>query len=138
MLPNYLNNIKSYGFIQRPIDFSCEIHSIVYLFNNTHIDLNDNYRVLDFLDKYGYLHYQQSENTFYLSGVCSCADILIHTDTIKCTISQEQYNIIITRRKALLQQIINHKIIKDMYKITTLILNKKLLQMKINKILYWI
>ncbi len=138
MFNNYLNTLKSYGFVSHPIDFKYEIHALMYLLHCHHThnidinEINNSYRVLASYTDYGYIMNQNSDYTFHLAPVYNYGSILIHINSIKSTINLIQYDYINKLRQDLNNEIIKYKIIKDMNKSTSLIVSKK-----INKNFYW-
>lgn len=138
---DYLHNLRTWApvvsvnFIS-PIDFKKEIHNILYLFHNNHIDLAHSSRVLTDNNHYGYISKQEAEDMWHLSTIYSerygHSLLIIRSSFVKCTITNDQMIDINKKRNSLLKEIKIYKIIKDMCKITSIIISKK-----INKTINW-
>lgn len=120
-----------------PISFKEEIHNILYLSHNNHIDLVDNRRVLTKF-VYGYIFNQEAEDIWHITPIYRRFLYVSHSTFIKCTINSEQINTINKKRNSLLKDIETYRIIKDMRKTTLFIINKNLDKMKINQTICWI
>lgn len=124
---NYINIIRGWGLIHRPIDFSYEIHSIIYMFNNCKIDTNisfiDSYRIITNFN-YGFIFNIEAEDVYHFTPIFSHGLLVIHSSYINCNISREKYNQIINNRKLLNLEIHRNKIKKDMFETTSMIISK--------------
>jgi hypothetical protein len=134
MLFDYLENLRA--FTPYTIDFKDEIHIIFYLYHNNHVNLENNYRVLS--RQYGRIFNKEAEDIWHLTPIYRQSLYVIHSSFIKCTITRAQSDDINKKRISLIHEIIAYKIIKDMRKTTSFIINIKLNEIKINQTVNWI
>ena len=124
---NYINIIKGSGFINRPIDFSNEIHIVTYMYNNNIIDstitFQNSFRILS-NDNYGIIYNIEDENIYHLTPIFTHSFIVINSNLINSNISETTYLSIINNRQQLKNEIIKEKKKKDMIKTTMMVLYK--------------